>query len=38
VIVGVRPDGTKELVTVSGGHREVTNSWAEVVHDLRDRG
>ena len=38
VIVGVRPDGTKELVAVSDGYRESTESWAEVVRSLRDRG
>ena len=38
VIVGVRADGTKELVTVADGYRESTESWAEVLRDLRDRG
>jgi putative transposase len=38
VIVGVRADGTKELVTVSDGYRESTESWAEVLRELRDRG
>lgn len=38
VIVGVRPDGRKELVAVSDGHREDTQSWADVLRDLRDRG
>ena len=38
VIVGVRADGTKELVTVSDGYRESTESWAEVLRDLKDRG
>lgn len=38
VIVGVRPDGTKELVAVSDGYRESTESWAEVLRGLRDRG
>jgi hypothetical protein len=31
VIVGVRADGTKELVAVADGERESTDSWAEVL-------
>lgn len=38
VIVGVRPDGTKELVALADGYRESTDSWAEVLRGLRDRG
>jgi putative transposase len=38
VIVGVRPDGTKEVVTVTDGFREDTESWADLLRDLRDRG
>jgi putative transposase len=38
VIVGVRADGTKELVAVADGERESTQSWAEVLRDLRRRG
>jgi putative transposase len=38
VIVGVRPDGTKELVAVDDGYRESTDSWAELLRSLRDRG
>jgi putative transposase len=38
VIVGVRPDGTKELVALADGYRESTESWAQVCRDLRDRG
>jgi putative transposase len=38
VIVGVRPDGSKELVAVADGHREDTESWLDVLRDLRDRG
>lgn len=38
VIVGVRVDGTKEMVAVVDGYRESTESWAEVLRDLRDRG
>jgi putative transposase len=38
VIVGVRADGTKELVAVCDGERESTDSWAELLRDLRRRG
>jgi len=38
VIVGVRANGTKELVAVADGERESTDSWSEVLRDLRRRG
>jgi putative transposase len=38
VIVGVRTDGTKELVAIADGIRESTESWADVLRDLRRRG
>jgi putative transposase len=38
VIVGVRADGTKELVAVADGYRESTESWAEVLRELKARG
>ncbi len=38
VIVGVRTDGTKELVAISDGYRESTESWAELLRDLKRRG
>lgn len=38
VIIGVRPDGTKELVALADGYRESTESWADVLRGLRDRG
>ena len=38
VIVGVRTDGTKELVSISDGHRESIESWADVLRGLRRRG
>ena len=38
VIVGVRPDGTKELVALADGYRESTESWSEVLRSVRDRG
>jgi len=34
----VRPDGTKQLVAVTDGQREDTQSWADVLRDLRGRG
>ncbi len=37
VIIGVRPDGSKELVAVWDGYRESTDSWAELLRGLRDR-
>jgi len=38
VMIGVRPDGTKELVAVEDGYRESTDSWAMVLRDLKRRG
>ena len=38
VIIGVRPEGTKELVALEDGYRESTDSWATVLRDLRRRG
>jgi putative transposase len=38
VIVGVRADGTKELVAICDGERESTDSWAELLRELRRRG
>ena len=41
VIVGVRLDGTKELVAIADGYRESTDSWADLLRDLqatRDAG
>jgi putative transposase len=38
VIVGVRADGTKELVAVADGERESADAWAELLRDLRRRG
>ena len=37
-MIGVRPDGTKELVTRDDGYRESTDSWATVLRDLQRRG
>lgn len=38
VIVGVRLDGTKELVALADGYRESKESWAELLRDCRRRG
>jgi putative transposase len=38
VLVGVRADGTKELVAVADGERESADSWAELLRDCRRRG
>ena len=38
VIVGVRPDGSKELVALTDGYRESTESWAGLLRDLKARG
>jgi hypothetical protein len=38
VVIGVREDGRKELLAVEDGYRESTDSWAEVLRDLKARG
>ena len=38
VIVGVRTDGTKELVAITDGYRESTESWADLLRDVKRRG
>jgi putative transposase len=38
VLLGVRPDGTKELVAVEDGYRESTESWASLLRGLKRRG
>ena len=38
VMIGARPDGTKELVAIDDGYRESTESWAMVLRDLKRRG
>lgn len=38
VVLGVRPDGTKELVAIEDGYRESTESWAVLLRDLTRRG
>jgi transposase-like protein len=38
VMLGARPDGTKELIAVEDGYRESTESWAVLLRDLKRRG
>jgi putative transposase len=38
VMVGARLDGTKELVALTDGYRESTESWGELLRDLKRRG
>jgi putative transposase len=38
VIVGVRADGTKELVALDDGHRESTGSWSDLLRSRKRRG
>jgi len=38
VIIGVTADGSKEWVAISDGLRESTESWLDVLRDLKDRG
>ncbi len=38
VVIGVRADGTKELLACSDGYRESTESWADVLRGLKNRG
>lgn len=38
VVIGVKADGTKELLACSDGYRESTESWADVLRDLKARG
>jgi transposase-like protein len=38
VIVGVLPDGRKEVIALEDSYRESTESWASVLRDLKRRG
>jgi putative transposase len=37
-MIGVRPDGEKELLAVEDGYRESTESWKAVLRELKRRG
>jgi transposase-like protein len=38
VVIGAMSDGRKEVLALTPGYRESTESWLEVLRDLRDRG
>jgi len=38
VMVGVRLDGSKELIALTDGYRESTESWAELLRAYKKRG
>lgn len=38
VMLGVRADGRKELVAITDGFRESTESWADLLRDCKRRG
>jgi len=38
VMIGVRADGRKELVALTDGYRESTESWADLLRGCRRRG
>lgn len=38
VVIGATAQGKKELLAVEGGYRESTQSWREILLDLRKRG
>ena len=38
VMIGVRVDGTKELIALADGYRESTGSWADLLRDCKRRG
>src|SRR5215211_3111409 len=38
VMIGVRVDGTKELISLAEGYRESSGSWADLLRDGKRRG
>ena len=38
VVIGALSDGSKVVLSAEPGYRESTQSWSEVLRDLRDRG
>ena len=38
VMIGARPDGTKELIAIEDGYRESTESWLDLLRGLKARG
>jgi transposase-like protein len=38
VMIGVRTDGSKELIALDDGHRESSESWADLLRSCKRRG
>ena len=38
VLIGVRADGRKELITLADGYRESEGSWVDLLRDAKRRG
>jgi transposase-like protein len=38
VLIGVRADGSKELITLADGYRESAESWADLLREAKRRG
>jgi transposase-like protein len=38
VVIGARPDGTKEVIALEDGYRESTESWLALLRSLKARG
>ena len=38
VLIGVRADGRKELIALTDGYREASESWADLLRDCKRRG
>jgi transposase-like protein len=38
VLIGVRVDGTKQLIALADGYRESAGSWADLLRDCKRRG
>ncbi|GAF73495.1 unnamed protein product [marine sediment metagenome] len=38
VVIGVLPDGRKDVIAIEDGYRESTESWASLLRDLKRRG
>ena len=38
VLIGVRPDGTKEVIALEDGYRESKEGWLSLLRDLKERG
>jgi len=38
VVIGARPDGTKDVIALEDGYRESTESWRSLLRGLKKRG